>query len=465
MTMASQSVADGTSEGSSRFRRITIKRVLACLAVLAAPILMLFLIHHYAVNVPFRDEWDELSVVPKAYNGTLDFASLFAQQNEHRPITSRLASILIARTSQLNLVHEMYLGFALEFLSLILIWRMLVRSLKETAPALIIPLTIVSSLMLFWTVAWENWIWGIASFQYLGAVFLAVLAVWGLTTWRGRWGGVAVGAASTALAIFTTGHGFALIPVGLFWLLVSGISDRRIHWLQICLFGLVGALCTVLYLQNYHSPGFYVVGASRVRPLNTFLYAITYLGSPFWTTRWGVAPVLGCLGLCGFIAGAGYLRKFTPSWLDAIGPWILLASYTAINGIVTALGRIDFGVDQANQPRYRSVVIPFWISFAVVLSMVAVHALSRFDRRQLRPAVAAIVVVFLAGYSYLYYRGLGYIRFQSQLCTAGLPYILDYDKAPDEKLRPLHPYPPTVRALSRKLDQYHLGPFANYSVR
>ena len=121
--MGSQSVADGTSQGSSRFRRITIKRVLACLAVLAAPILMLFLIHHYAVNVPFWDEWDELSVVPKAYNGTLDFASLFAQQNEHRPITSRLVSILIARTSQLNLVHEMYLGFALEFLSLILIDR------------------------------------------------------------------------------------------------------------------------------------------------------------------------------------------------------------------------------------------------------------------------------------------------------------------------------------------------------
>ena len=304
MKMGSQSVADGTSEGPTRFRRTTVKRLVACLAVLAAPILMLFLIHHYAVNVPFWDEWDELSVVPKAYNGTLDFASLFAQQNEHRPITSRLVSILIARTSQLNLVHEMYLGFALEFLSLILIWRMLVRSLKETAPALIIPLTVVSSLMLFWTVAWENWIWGIASFQYLAAVFLAVLAVWGLTTWRGRWEGVAVGAASTAVAIYTTGHGFALVPVGLFWLLLAGISDRDIPWLQICLFGLIGALCTILYLQNYHSPGFYAMGASRVRPLKTFLYAITYLGSPFWTTRWGVAPMLGALGLCGFIVGA-----------------------------------------------------------------------------------------------------------------------------------------------------------------
>jgi hypothetical protein len=422
---------------------------------------MLLLIHHYAVNVPFWDEWDELSVVPKAYDGTLDFASIFGQQNEHRPITSRLASILIARTSQLNLVHEMYVGFVFEFLSLILIWRMLVSSLRERAPSLILPLTIVSSLMLFWTVAWENWIWGIASFQYLGAVFLAVLAIWGLTTWRGRWEGVAIGAAATALAIYTTGHGFALIPVGLFWLLASGISDRSIRWLQICLFGLVGALCIILYLHNYHSPGFYAIGASRVRPVKTLFYAITYLGSPFWTTKWGVAPVLGGLGLCGMIAGTAYIRRFIPDWLAATGPWLLLASYTAINGIVTALGRIDFGVDQANQPRYRSIVVPFWISLAVVLSLAGVHALAPFDRRRLRPALAAIVIVFLAGYSYLYYRGLRYIRLQSQLCATGLPYVRDYDNAPDEGLRPLHPYPGTVRALSRKLDHYHLGPFAN----
>ena len=154
-----------------------------------------------------------------------------------------------------------------------------------------------------------------------------------------------------------------------------------------------------------------------------------------------------------------------PGWMNSTAPWLLLASYTAINGIVTALGRIDFGVDQANQPRYRSIVVPFWISLAVVLSIIAFQASSRLDRRRLRAAVALVVVLFLAGYSYLYYRGLKYIRLQSWRCAAGLPYVLDYDKAPDAMLRLLHPYPTTVRNLARQLDQYHLGPFASDSAR
>src|SRR5262249_28699950 len=146
-----------------------------------------------------------------------------------------------------------------------------------------------------------------------------------------------------ALAIYTTGHGFALIPVGLLWLIASGIADRRVRWLQISFFGLVGLGCTALYLRNYHSPDFYS-SSSRVRPLQTLLYVVTYVGSPFWTTKWGVAGLLGSLGIGGVIASAYYIRKYMPGWMESSAPWLLLACYTGINGIVTALGRIDFGV-------------------------------------------------------------------------------------------------------------------------
>src|SRR5215475_15047632 len=87
---------------------ISLKTVTVCLAALAAPAVMLIFIHHYGINAPFWDEWDELSVVPKAYDGTLTVAALWAQQNEHRPVTSKLASIALAKTTRLNLVDEMY---------------------------------------------------------------------------------------------------------------------------------------------------------------------------------------------------------------------------------------------------------------------------------------------------------------------------------------------------------------------
>jgi hypothetical protein len=443
--------------------RISLKAVLGLLAALVAPAVMLMFIHHYGVNAPFWDEWDELAIVPRAYDGTLTLAAFCAQQNEHRPITSKVASVVLAKTTQLNLVDEMYWGFAFEFLSLILIWRMLTASLRDRARVLIWPLTIVASLLLFWTVAFENWTWGIASFQYLSAVFWAVLAVWGLTSWPGRWKGTVIAAVSTALAIYTTGHGFALIPVAIVGMLAYGALARKILWGQLCLFAAVAVCCTALYLRGYVSPGFHQPGPlSRVRPLAVIQYFLTYLGSPFWTTRGGLALIFGVIGFGGLLATGYYIARFMRDGVVSAMPWLLLGAYTALNGMVTAVARLDFGgIEQANQPRYRSIVVPLWISLIVTSSIIAVHLGPRFNRATIAISVTASIILFIGGYSYLYYRGFLYIRLRSHILADGLPYLMHYETAPDDKLQIFHPNPATVRGMSRKLERYQLGPFAH----
>src|SRR5262245_7039827 len=434
MQSATQSASTLTSSAARSHRRTGLKPVLVLLGVLAAPAAMLFSIHHYGVNVPFWDEWDELRVVPKAYDGTLDLAVLFAQQNEHRPVTSKLASVLLAKTTRLNLVDQMYWGFAFQVLSLALMWRMLAGGLKVRASLLIGPLVIIASLLLFWTVAFENWTWGIASFQYNLSVFLAVLAVWGLTSWPGRWMGVAVACVSTALAIYTNGIGFALIPVGIFGILAHRTDDRKVPWPRLCVFMLVAAACTALYFRNYVLPGSAASLISRIRPAGTIQYFLTYLGSPFWTTRGGVAFSFGLMGLGGMSACAYYIIRFMPGWVESATPWFLLASYSVINGAVTSVARFDLGIEQALAPRYRSIVVLLWISFIVTSSMIAAHISPRFNRATVRAVSATAVIIFMAGYSYLYYRGFRHIQRRSQILAGGLPYVIDYDKAPDDKL-------------------------------
>jgi len=441
----------------------SLKAVLALLAVLAAPAAMVAIIHHYGVNVPFWDEWDELSIVPRAYDGTLTLASLWAQQNEHRPVTSKVASILLAKIASLNLVDEMYWGFAFELLALVLIWRMLIASFKGPTRGVVTPLATIASLLLFWSVAFENWTWGIASFQYLSAVFWAVLAVWALASWPGRMIGASLAAISTAFAIYTTGHGFALIVVGTLGILAYGLIDGKIHWSQLSVFSLVGWACAALYLRNYVSPAFHAPGAVfKVHPIDVIQYFLIYLGSPFWTTRGGVALGFGVLGIGGLAAAAYYIGRFMPDWVKSALPWILLGGYTAVNGIITALARLDFGgVEQANQPRYRSIVVPLWISLVVLASMIALHLSPRFTRRTIATALTAALILFGLGYSYLYYRGFKYIRLRSQVLAGGLPALMHYKAASDDELRIFHPNPQTVRDLSRKLERYHLGPFAH----
>jgi hypothetical protein len=451
------------TETVARSGALNRRALLIVAAVLFAPVLMAVIIHRYGVNVPYWDEWDQLSVVSRAYDHTLTAGLLWEQQNEHRPVVSKLISIVIARTTKLNLVVEMYVGFGFQLLSLILIWRMLAAGLKDRARVLIGPLTIAASLMMFWAVAHEDWIWGLASVQYFLSVLWAVLGVWALARWPGRWPSVSILSVATVLGIFTTGCGFALIGVGVLGIVGYGIAQKRIPWLQLVAFVLVSVACTALYLRGYSSPGYSATSLGRLHPIEMITYLVTYVGSPFWirTAGYKTALLFGLIGIVSLAAAASYITGQAKNWIPAVAPWILLAGYTIINGANTAFARIDHGVEQATASRYRPVAALFWISLTAILSMIAYNIKGRFSRRVMAVVTAGAIIIFMTGYAMLYYRGLGALQRHSEFVASGLPYIMNYDSTPDEKLQMYHPTGSTVRELSRKLDHYHLGPFAD----
>jgi hypothetical protein len=442
------------------------RAVLICAAALVAPVLMAVIIHRYGVNVPYWDEWDQLAVVSSAYDHSLSAGLLWEQQNEHRPVVSKLISIVMARTTDLNLVAEMYVGFAFQLVSLILIWRMLAVGFRDRARVLIGPLTIAASLLLFWAVAHEDWIWGLASVQYFLSIFWAVLSVWALARWPGRWLSVCIVSVATTLAMFTTGCGFALIGVGTLGILGYGIEQKKIRWLQLVSFALVSAGWTALYLKDYTSPGYSATSLARLHPLQMASYFVTYVGSPFWIRTGGyrVAQLFGLLGIISLAAAGYYIIRHARGWILAAAPWLLLAFYALINAAETAFARIDFGVEQATSSRYRPIASLFWISLVMISSMVAYQIRPRFSRRVVVAASAAVIIAFMGGYWFLYYRGVGALKRHSEYVAAGVRHIMDYSHASDDDLRMYHPTPSTVRELSRKLDQYHLGPFASRRV-
>jgi hypothetical protein len=192
-------------------------------------------------------------------------------------------------------------------------------------------------------------------------------------------------------------------------------------------------------------------------------YFVTYIGSPFWIRTAGYRSCLlfGLAGLATLAAAAYYIIRHWRCRLLAALPWLLLVCYTMINAAITSLARIDFGLEQATSSRYRPVAFLFWISLIVLVSMVAFEFRARFRRAAGTVLTAAASILFLTGYCYLYYRGVGALHRHSEYVAVGIPWIMDYNRAPDDELRRYHPNPSTVRELSRKLDQYRLGPFAS----
>jgi hypothetical protein len=83
----------------------------AGLLVLVVIVVVVFgFIHHFAVNMIYYDQWADISVIRHAHDGTLSFATLWAQHNENRILFPNLVVLALAATTHFNVVVEDYLS-------------------------------------------------------------------------------------------------------------------------------------------------------------------------------------------------------------------------------------------------------------------------------------------------------------------------------------------------------------------
>ena len=74
---------------------------------------LIWVVVHYAVAVPFMDQWDMVPLLEKTYHGELTFHDLWAQHNEHRPVFPQLIMLLLARLTHWNIHYELAVSITL----------------------------------------------------------------------------------------------------------------------------------------------------------------------------------------------------------------------------------------------------------------------------------------------------------------------------------------------------------------
>ena len=77
----------------------------AALAIPAGVVLALVLRH--GVNVPFWDQWELVGLLAAASDGTLTWAEIFRQHNEHRMVFPKIIMLALAALTGWNVVGEM----------------------------------------------------------------------------------------------------------------------------------------------------------------------------------------------------------------------------------------------------------------------------------------------------------------------------------------------------------------------
>lgn len=372
----------------------------------AAPFLLslvplAYLVKHaldYAVDLPVIDDWCLVPLLEKSYLGQLGFADFWAQHNEHRPIFPRLVMLAVARLSGWNTAYALWsnLFFALVTFCLLAyqVWRAGRRGASPGSSMWILPLI---STLVFSTAQWENWfmVFTVQIFMNTCAVVAGAVLLGGD---RFRWTRVGLAFLCGVVATYSWANGLLFWPVGFLALLLLGYRDSRQRLQVLALWVAGSALVIAPYLVRYATPGQHPdPWAAFERPLDLWRYVSIYLNARIlppdrYPGRWGA------LGLLAFLALSVLSSRVGRRGVSSLSPFWVLGLYSILSALVTAVGRVGFGVEQAHASRYVTTAAPMWVALVVLLYAVVERARARARVAGAVPALqVAAGLVCLAG--------------------------------------------------------------------
>ena len=334
---------------------------------------LIWVVAQFAVAVPYLDQWELVPLLDKTYHGDLTFHDLWAQHNEHRLVFPQSIMLLLARLTRWNIHYELAVNIILA-LGIFAVFIHQVKITERKSGIAGLPWAIPAiSLIVFSVSQYQNWLWG-----WQLQMFLNLLAVAGgivlLANEPFRWSKFTAAALLGIVATYSFANGALFWPIGLImlFLIKTGARERRAAttgWI------LIGALTLGTYFYHYQKPENHPsLSLIFKMPVGYAVYVFKYLGSICAQDLGGDASSDGAFafvfGLAGTVAAgwAGW-TLFRKKIADpgTLLPYFGLSLYSVGSALVTGVGRLGFGTNQALASRYCTMVTPLWVSLVVWL--------------------------------------------------------------------------------------------------
>jgi len=358
-------------------------------------------------SLPYWDGWTQIEV---AANGRspLSPAWLWEQHNEHRLVIPKLflaVDLLFFRARQAFLLTSI---FVIQLMHLMLLsWSM--RALGGWKGTLWRAGTGVAAFCLFCPTQSENLTWGFQVCFVLPPFFATLsfvaLLLYGRETRQGEAARAPRFLLLSILAAF--GAAYSLAAGSLVWpLLVAEAAFLRLGRRILCMLSAAGAISIGLYAWHYAKPeGHGSPLAALSDPLGMleyceayFMSAWPYYGTPGHLLLWIVVAVFFLALLAAALPSIGRFRPFAAQ----LG---LTVMYCVATSLITAMGRLNFGVTQATVSRYQTVALLGWSCLGLL--MLGGLSLAGERMRFLFPvAQLSVLAVFAIGASRAEYQVL-----------------------------------------------------------
>ena len=129
----------------------------------------IWFLHHYTLNVVRADQWSDVTLISKSYDGHLTLSALWAQHVDNRVFFPNLLVLAMSRTDAFNISVEEYISAIFLFVAIALI----ISAHKRRAPDRLWIAYCPVAILMTSVVQAQNIVWGFQLAWYLVLVTLA----------------------------------------------------------------------------------------------------------------------------------------------------------------------------------------------------------------------------------------------------------------------------------------------------
>ena len=450
-----------------------------------------YFIAHYAVNVPYWDQWD--TIVPwtiEWYDGNFDFGKLIAPQNDSRPLVTNVLMLLTSILTALNIKMMFFIGYTVYVICFIVLLYFIKTDMKLDYITLI--LLIPVSLYMFNPYYLLRFIENLGAFSgpilILSALITLYLVYKSKNSYPYYFSSIGMGVVCT----LTGAPGLTIWFAGLVQLVLQNMH-RKWQKVAIWIISAVTTFYVYFVLLGFTKEGIhgtegyssYLLTALHY-PLQKFLCFMGVIGAEVIHDK-QIALFFGLIIF--FVAIALIYVNRNVLEFDRLSKWYGILTFGTLTSLELALTRsgsesLLFGAPGTILfiPHMRhSLVIFLPIMCIYILTIIYTknstmkesttdenpHDSRAFfrDRTHLNLFLLGIIfILVLLGTMLHVSPGLNVGESVKNRHIADQYILQNYVIVPDEKLKTLHPNPNTVRTHAAKLEQYKLNIFANSDI-
>lgn len=437
-------------------------KVLGFSLAIAPALLVAILIYKNSVNVPFGDDWTVGFFLSKVFSeNQLNLDTFIFQHNESRYAFPRLIFMVLTYMNNLiwDLRSQMWVSFWLACLIAVNIFYLIKLTVKGNFWKIIL-LTIISNSLIFATIQYGNWLWGIQLIVFMPMVCITTCLIV-------IYSGINRIAKLLICIILCTISTYSYANGMLLWVITLPIFALSKSWKWEGLFkekwfyvGWFAAFISniVVYFNKYNKPEGTPSFLYALTHLDqTIKYFLSFLGSSLgWGTvnyvNWENSnlvnhnAIIGLLLIILFLSNCAYFLKHyqDPEVIYRMSGWLTIGSYVVISALVTSLGRVGYGLETSYSVRYTSFSV--YLPLVLINLIVIIYDDARnknYLTKNLKLIAQSVMAVLLAIFLVLHwltsvyaipkYQELKQERFHAKSCLVFI-YALTDEKCLKKKV-------------------------------